>query len=69
MGKVKYDALNNSKRVFKCILSIHKKKPYAVTPLNRDAIKIDFERARVPLKEDMIAEARDMVFDLRSCRT
>ena len=39
LGKVKYDALNNSKRVFKCILSIHKKKPYAVTPLNRDAIK------------------------------
>ena len=59
IGKVKYDALNNSKRVFKCILSIHKKKPYAVTPLNRDAIKIDFERARVPLQEDMIAEARE----------
>lgn len=58
IGKVKYDALNNSKRVFKCILSIHKKKPYAVTPLNRDAIKIDFERARVPLRDDMIAEAR-----------
>ncbi|MDD1762692.1 MAG: hypothetical protein LUQ59_10730 [Methanothrix sp.] len=58
IGKVKYDALNNSKRVFKCILSIHKKKPYAVTPLNRDAVKIDFERARVPLQEDMIAEAR-----------
>ncbi|VVB64506.1 Eukaryotic and archaeal DNA primase, large subunit [uncultured archaeon] len=58
VGKVKYDALNNSKRVFKCTLSIHKKKPYAVTPLNRDAIKIDFERARVPLQEDMIAEAR-----------
>ncbi len=58
IGKVKYDALNNSKRVFKCILSIHKKKPYAVTPLNRDAIKINLERARVPLQEDMIAEAR-----------
>jgi len=58
IGKVKYDALNNSKRVFKCIFSIHKKKPYAVTPLNRDAIKIDFERARVPLGDDMIAEAR-----------
>jgi len=58
IGAVKYDALNNSKRVFKCILSIHKKKPYAVTPLNRDAIKINFERARVPLQEDMIAESR-----------
>ena len=28
-----------------------------MTPLNRDAIKINFERARVPLREDMIAEA------------
>lgn len=59
IGLVKFDALNNSKRVFKCILSIHKKKPYAVTPLNRDAIKIDFERAQVPLKDDMLAEARE----------
>jgi hypothetical protein len=58
VGRVKYDALNNSKRVFKCILSIHKKKPYAVTPLDRDAIKIDFDRARVPLQDDMIAEAK-----------
>lgn len=58
VGRVKYDALNNSKRVFKCILSIHKRKPYAVTPLSRDAIEIDFNRARVPLQDDMIAEAR-----------
>jgi len=57
IGKVKYDALNNAKRVFKCVLSIHKKKPYAVTPLNRDAIKIDFERARIPLSLEMIEEA------------
>ena len=54
IGKIKYDALNNSKRIFKCILSIHKSRPYAVTPLNRDAIKIDLKRARVPLKDDMI---------------
>ncbi|HQN31631.1 MAG TPA: hypothetical protein PKX20_10945, partial [Methanothrix soehngenii] len=33
--------------------------PYAVTPLDRDAIKIDFERARVPLRPDMIDEARN----------
>ena len=58
VGRVKYDALDNSKRVFKCILSIHKNKPYAVTPLNRDAIKIDLERARLPLKEDMLRESR-----------
>ena len=55
--KVKFDSLNNQKRVFKCILSIHKTKDYAVTPLNRDAIKIDFDRARLPLKPDMIEDA------------
>jgi hypothetical protein len=58
IGKVKYDALNNSKRVFKCILSVHKRYPYAVTPLNRDDIKIDLDRARVPLEDDMLEEAR-----------
>jgi hypothetical protein len=55
-NRVKFDALNNSKRVFKCILSIHKNKPYAVTPLNRDQLKINFERSHLPLKDDMIAE-------------
>ena len=58
VGKVKYDALNNSKRVFKCILSIHKSKPYAVIPLNREKIEIDFERAKLPLNEDVLADAR-----------
>ncbi len=58
IGKVKFDALNNSKRIFKCILSIHMRKPYAVTPLNRDAIEIDFDQARVPLSIEMIEEAR-----------
>jgi len=57
-GRVKFDALNNSKRIFKCILSIHKKKPYAVTPLSRDCISINFDRARVPLSQEMIEEAR-----------
>jgi hypothetical protein len=57
IGKVKYDSLNNSKRVFKCIMSIHKKYPYAVTPLNRNDIKIDLDRARIPLKDDMLEEA------------
>ena len=56
-GKVKFDALNNSKRVFKSIFSIHKKKPYAVIPLNRADIRIDFERARVPLRDEVIEDA------------
>jgi len=58
-GKVKFDALNNAKRVFKCILSIHKRKPFAVTPLDTDMIRIDFDRARLPIKEDMIEECQE----------
>lgn len=57
-GNVKFDSLNNQKRVFKCIFSVHRSKPFAVTPLDRDAIRIDFDRARLPLKPDMIDEAR-----------
>jgi len=57
VGKVKFDALNNSKRVFKSIFSIHKKKPYAVVPLNKADIKIDFERAKIPLRDDVIEDA------------
>lgn len=57
IGLVKFDPLNNSKRIFKSLLSVHKKKLYAVTPISRDAIKIDFARASLPLKDDMIAEA------------
>jgi hypothetical protein len=58
ISRVKFDALNNSKRVFKCILSIHKKKPYAVIPLDRDHIEIDFDRARIPLEDNVIEESR-----------
>lgn len=54
IGKVKPDQLNNSQRVFKTIYSIHKSMDYAVIPLDRDNIKIDFERATVPLKPDVI---------------
>ncbi|MBN1134285.1 MAG: hypothetical protein JXA38_05120 [Methanosarcinaceae archaeon] len=54
VGKVKPDSLNNSKRVFKSLFSIHLKQPYAVIPLNPDNVKIDFEKARLPLKKDVI---------------
>ena len=59
VGKVKFDALNNSKRIFKTPLGIHKKHPYAVTPLDRDHIEIDFEKAKLPLKDEVIAETRE----------
>lgn len=56
IGKVKPDQLNNSQRVFKTIFSIHKSLDYAVIPLDPENIKIDFERATVPLKPEVINE-------------
>ena len=56
-GKVKADALNNAKRVFKTILSIHRRLPYAVIPLDTQNIKIDFEAAKLPLKSTVIEQA------------
>lgn len=53
-GKVKPDQLNGSQRVFKTIFSIHKSLDYAVIPLDPENVKIDFERATIPLKPDVI---------------
>lgn len=51
---VKADLLNNSKRVFKTIFSIHKKHPYAVIPLDINNIRIDFGKATLPLGDDIL---------------
>jgi hypothetical protein len=51
---VKADSLNNAKRVFKTIFSIHKKHDFAVIPLDVDNIQIDFERATLPLSQDVL---------------
>jgi len=56
VGKVKADALNNSQRVFKTIYSIHKKLDYAVIPLDPENIIIDFEKAKIPLKNDVLED-------------
>ena len=58
-AKVKFDALNNAKRIFKCIMSLHKRLPYIVTPLDRDNIKIDLNAAKIPLGPDMLAKAKN----------
>jgi len=58
IGKVKPDQLNNSQRVFKTIFSIHKSLDYAVIPLDPENIKIDFERATLPLKPEVIEEGK-----------
>ena len=56
IGKVKFDQLNNQKRTFKTILSLHKRLPYAVIPLDPKAIKIDFSRASLPISDEVLAE-------------
>ena len=58
IGKVKADALNNAKRVFKTLLSIHRKLPYAVIPLDTDKIVINFDDAKLPLKAEIIEKAK-----------
>ncbi|WP_407356034.1 hypothetical protein [Methanolobus sp. WCC5] len=57
-GKVKPDSLNNSKRVFKSIFSLHLKQPYAVIPLDPDNIKIDFDKAKLPLSSEVIESGK-----------
>lgn len=53
-GKTKADSLNNSKRLFKSIFSLHMSKPYAVIPLDPDNVFIDFDKAKLPLKKDVL---------------
>jgi hypothetical protein len=55
-GKVKFDQLNNQKRKFKTIFSIHKRLPFAVIPLSPDHIEIDFSKARLPLSSEVLEE-------------
>ncbi len=50
---VKADAINNSKRVFKSIFSIHKKYNFAVIPLDVKDIKINFTDANIPLSAEI----------------
>ncbi len=59
IGKVKPDQLNGSQRVFKSIYSIHAKMDYAVIPLDPTSIKIDFDRATLPLKPAVLADGEN----------
>lgn len=66
IGKVKFDQLNNQKRTFKTIFSLHRRLPFAVIPLDPKAIKIDFKRASLPLSDEVLAEGATwyQTFDL-----
>ncbi|MGE4379658.1 MAG: hypothetical protein AB7E62_01780, partial [Methanothrix sp.] len=58
-GKTKIDKINNQKRKFKCIFSIHKKYDLAVVPLDPSNIEIIFERAQLPLFGDVLREGKE----------
>jgi hypothetical protein len=58
-GKVKIDKINNQKRKFKCIFSIHKKYDLAVVPLDPGNIKINFDQARHPLSDDILRKGEE----------
>jgi hypothetical protein len=51
---VKIDHINGAKRVFKTIFGVHKTHKFAVIPLDPNNIKIKFEEATIPLKEEII---------------
>jgi hypothetical protein len=55
-SRVKFDQLNNQKRKFKVIFSIHKRLPLAVIPLDPNHIEIDFDKAKIPLSSETLAE-------------
>lgn len=55
---VKADIINNAKRVFKSIFSIHAKHHFAVIPLDPDNIVLNFEKASLPLKDEVIEMGR-----------
>ena len=58
IGWVKFDKLNyDKKRQVKTILSIHKKYPYAVIPLDKHNPKIDLKEASLPISDETIEKA------------
>jgi hypothetical protein len=61
-GLVKIDALNNKKRYFKTVLSLHRKLPYVVFPIDpEDDFQIPLKS--IPLSEDDLQEAERLVHD------
>lgn len=59
IGYVKFDKLNyDKKRQVKTILSIHKKYPYVVIPLDKENPRIDLEEATLPVRDETIERAK-----------
>ena len=61
-GLVKIDAINNKKRFFKTVLSLHRRLPYVVFPIDpEDDFQIPLKS--IPLSEDDLQEAERLVHD------
>ena len=60
---VKFDALNNSKRIFKTLFSIHKNLPFSCIPLDKTNPQIDFVAAHPPLSDDVLKSGSDWLSD------
>jgi hypothetical protein len=60
-GLVKVDAINNRKRLFKAPLSLHKKLPYVVYPINPDNFIIPFKT--LPLSDKDFNESERLITD------
>lgn len=56
---VKIDYLNNDKRLFKTVYSVHRKHDYAVIPLKPPYFQINIEEAQLPLSESIIDFGRE----------
>lgn len=57
-GIIAVDALNNRKRIFKSIFSMHKDKKVAVIPLDKNNFKINTQAARLPLSDAVIESGK-----------
>ena len=58
-GIVKIDAINNKKRFFKTVLSLHRKLPYVVYPIDPADFKIPMKS--IPLSDNDLKEAERFI--------
>lgn len=63
---VQFDALNNRKRQFKTVLSVHSNNPFVCIPLDNQDIEINLEKAKPPLSDEVLEEASEWVQFLKS---
>jgi len=58
---VQFDALNNRKRQFKTILSVHSSNPFIAIPLETNNIEINLEEATPPVSGKVLSRTKEFV--------